>query len=542
MTSRNQALYGKVGQELLYESKILINGLKNAGIETIKTAAMLGIGKIYIIDDERSQDIFIDQPIISEKSKAKQIEAIVNELKFRCGNTREFVHVEAFENSYFNNTELIQKINPDAIFDFTNDLSAQYQSIKYGIILSKNKQIDLFLGGCDNQDLQLVHYSANKHDDPKDIADEKEIDRYNDKKQGIITSHILSSMAIEFFKQVLFKRNKELFLKTPREDRKEPYKERGNFETSIAYSIKYPDLVHKIKFNKNNVNNIILDKDEFTIEELDCFGNSVNEFHLDDLNDQNTSLEGKTALVCGCGAIGNPLADMLVKKGAKKIDFIDYDRIESHNVERQPFYCKKDGEFKAEVLSEKIKSIASQMGRKIDSAALVGKVCEKIDNKFEQNAFNKEWFDKNRYDVVFGCFDSAIARETLNEYAAKLNFMYVDSGSLPNAGNAVTFIPGKTACLDCTVNVKMEADMERSNPALAAEQTCGNIENIPGTVNMSNRIAAALAVSEAGKYLNSSNKEPVSGKVMYFNKENGFEIVITKPNCDLCKNDGQEQP
>ncbi|MBW2986355.1 hypothetical protein KY333_03215, partial [Candidatus Woesearchaeota archaeon] len=325
MTSRNQAIWGETGQKLINDAKILITGLSITGIEAIKTAAMLGIGTIYLVGDEQGSGFFLEQAMNPAKKQGKQLEKIVNDLRFKSGDLNTTVNVEAVEESYLNNDRLIKQLNPDAIFDFTQDLSSQLQSIEYGIQLSAEKPVEVFLGGCNAQDFTLTHYSPSENDDAEDIADEKEIDRYEGKDQDVTTSHILSSIAIEFFRKRLFNRHKEI-ISASQKDIKKPHKERGPFRDTLKYSIKHPQASQNIKQQHTNCLRTSMTQEDFSIGCHDAAENLITTLNLDDLPNINTSLEGKTFLVCGCGAIGNPVADMLVRKGAAKIDFMDFDK------------------------------------------------------------------------------------------------------------------------------------------------------------------------------------------------------------------------
>ena len=526
MTSRQEALWGRAGQELIYNSKILITGLTNAGVEAIKTAAMLGVGKIYLIDESKNKGFFLDNQLNENENTAVQLENIVNGLKFESGDTLETVKVEAFAEEFFNNEKLIENLKPDAIFDFTGDLSSQTQAIEYGISLAQEQAVDVFLGDCDGFAFTLNHYSANSEDVAEDIAIEKEIEDFEDEEQGVIMSHMLGSIAIEHFRKNLFIRNNDLLANAQeakeQEDERNSYQEAGEFKDSISYStLKHPSAYAAKKKFKNSPQ----------------AKTELSEFDL--------NLSGKKFLVCGCGAIGNPVADMLVRSGASRIDLIDYDHIESHNIERQPFYCGRIDELKAEVLCEKIKKIAEQQGTPIECNALVGKVCDEIKEEKEKQSFDKEWFKSQDYDIVFGCFDGPIARETLNEYAAEIGFKYIDGGSQIRMAKVTAFIPGKTSCLDCTMRVKFEADAARLNEEHRRIHSCtGNAEIVP-SVNTSNRIAAALMVAEASKILNSNDYEFFSGFIEYNATSRSTDTICTKRperTCDLCKNDNTDGP
>ena len=497
MTSRQQKAYGQEGQEMISNSKIAIVGLENAGIETLKTAAMLGIGTIYLIDKTECDAIFLDKKISASEKKAKQLEKIVNEIGFKCGDLGKKVKVIAHEKKFINNFMLIEKLMPDAIFDFTNNLSSQKQAVLYGIQLAKKKEIEIFLGSCGKTEFELSLYLPKHNDDADNILNEKKIGKFNEKYQDLTLSHMLSSIAIEYFRKKLFIKNKEKLGKDAIDESK--YNILDNY---LFYS-----LATRNKREKNDLN--------------------IN-MHQD--------FAGKSFLLCGCGAIANPLADMLVKYGARRIDCLDYDTIADHNIERQPVYYDKIGMLKAQALCEKLKIIARHISHTVEANPLIGKVGE------DKEEYNPAWFNNNAkaYDIIFGCFDSPIPRDVLNRICKEVKFNYIDGGSDVRAATVVSYIPGKTACLDCTLGIQSNAaqkrDEERRNEEIMRENRgCTNPEITPN-VNMSNRTAAAIMMGEARTILSTDSSEPFKGIISYTNSGYVFSAKATS-GCSFCQKD-----
>lgn len=61
-------------------------------------------------------------------------------------------------------------------------------------------------------------------------------------------------------------------------------------------------------------------------------------------------------LLAGCGGTGTEVAKLLVHKKFDSITFVDFDIIETSNLNRQFLYCKNDvGKYKSKVLCDKIK-------------------------------------------------------------------------------------------------------------------------------------------------------------------------------------------
>jgi len=64
------------------------------------------------------------------------------------------------------------------------------------------------------------------------------------------------------------------------------------------------------------------------------------------------TVEGKSILIVGCGAVGSRVAYELIKLGVPSFDIFDFDKIESHNVGNQLFNETDIGKYKVEALEE----------------------------------------------------------------------------------------------------------------------------------------------------------------------------------------------
>lgn len=495
MSSRQQKAYGEEGQKLLCNSKIAIVGLENAGMETLKTAAMLGIGTIYLIDKSKKDAIFLDKKINAAERKAKQLEKIINDIGFKCGDLGKTVNIVAYEKKFIKNSMLIEKLMPDAIFDFTNNPSSQKQAVLYGIQFAKKKKIEIYIGCCNNKETELKPYFPNPEDNADYIMKNIKIPGLSE-NQDLALSHLLSGIAIEYFRKNLFIKNKDKLGKIAISESKHKI-----IEDHLFYSLATRNAREKTDLKIN----------------------------------MQEDFAGKKFLLCGCGAIANPLADMLVKYKAGRIDCIDYDIIADHNIERQPLYYDKIGMLKAQVLCDKLKSIADQMGNSIKATPLIGKIGE-------EGEYDHSWFNNNAnvYDIIFGCFDDAIPRDVMNKFCKEMKFNYIDGGSETRKATVVTYIPGKTSCLNCNLGINSFAQQrkeeERKNEEyMRLNISCVNPEITPN-VNMSNRIAAALMMGEARTVISPDSSEPFKGRIFYTNSGYVFGAKDNK-GCSFCQKD-----
>jgi len=226
-----------------------------------------------------------------------------------------------------------------------------------------------------------------------------------------------------------------------------------------------------------------------------------------DLNKKVGNLSKKRVLVVGAGAIGNYVALNLALSGFKNIDIVDCDEnIEETNLNRQILLYGRIGEKKAPVLSERIR----EMG-KIKSKAFNYKIT-KDSGKF---------FEKNKYDIIFGCLDNFEARYYLSEFAVNFKIPYIDGGTFDLNGNLAVYYPGKTACIKCKKNLKPEPEIKRS---------CG--EALPGVV-IPNIIIGSAMVGEA---VNIFRDELLEKRFLYDSFDSNrfyfYDELNSRKNCE----------
>ena len=89
MESRHKALWGEQGQNLIENASIVIYGLDNAGLELLKSAAMLNIGDIYLVDSDQdlAESFFLDRRLKSGKARSEQLQELSDRL---CTSDKSF--------------------------------------------------------------------------------------------------------------------------------------------------------------------------------------------------------------------------------------------------------------------------------------------------------------------------------------------------------------------------------------------------------------------------------------------------------------------
>lgn len=146
------------------------------------------------------------------------------------------------------------------------------------------------------------------------------------------------------------------------------------------------------------------------------------------------------AMVVGCGALGCPAADLLVRAGVGTVSIVDRDIVEVTNLQRQTLFDERD----AAEAAPKAEAAARRL-RAVNSGALVHALVE----DFAGAEAERIVAPHPRPGVILDCTDNFEARYLINDVAVKLGVPYVYGGAVGTAGVAMTVLPGKTPCLRC---------------------------------------------------------------------------------------------
>jgi molybdopterin/thiamine biosynthesis adenylyltransferase len=211
------------------------------------------------------------------------------------------------------------------------------------------------------------------------------------------------------------------------------------------------------------------------------------------------------ALIVGAGALGNEVAKNLVMMGVRLIVVVDRDTVEVANLTRSVFFRETDhGRAKTTVLAERLKELNSEVEvfpLNGDLEAVVGLGLLR------------------RIDLVFSCLDNRLARRTLNRMCEKISKPWVD-GSMENLlGDVTLFLPGNTACYECTLT---SADKEIIAQAMSCKGVA--LQNLSQgkvpTVSTMGSIIAAIQVQEALKVLHNDSPGSLAGGRLVVNCAN----------------------
>ncbi len=226
-----------------------------------------------------------------------------------------------------------------------------------------------------------------------------------------------------------------------------------------------------------------LNADDIPVRNFVYASTSSGRFIAEEIGREQGNFTGKYALMIGAGALGNFVGLGLALSGIERIDILDFDTVETTNLNRQLLFYDAVGDEKAKALAGKLKKI----NPKIKVKGLSGKLDESYDKHF--------MLKENRPDLILDCVDNFGTRAIVNYFAVRYGIPLVSGGTSPSSGQVVVYQPGKSACLECKLNV---------DKALAKERTSHScIHAAQPSVITTNQIIGGLMVAEARAILDS---------------------------------------
>ena len=132
-------------------------------------------------------------------------------------------------------------------------------------------------------------------------------------------------------------------------------------------------------------------------------------------------LSNSKVIIFGVGGVGGYVLEMLARSGVGSIDIVDFDVVDTTNLNRQIISTIKNiGKIKVDVAKERVLSINPNL--KINA----------INNRVSEE--NIDEFFKNDYDIAVDCIDSVKDKMALIEYCYKNNIKIISS---MGAGNRI---------------------------------------------------------------------------------------------------------
>jgi molybdopterin-synthase adenylyltransferase len=195
--------------------------------------------------------------------------------------------------------------------------------------------------------------------------------------------------------------------------------------------------------------------------------------------------------LCGVGALGTVIANILVRAGVGHIRVIDRDFVEPSNLQRQVLFDESD------VANNLPKSEAAAVKmRQINSTVTVEPIVADI------NKSNIEELCRDA-DLILDGTDNFEVRYTINDVAVKLGKPWVYGGAVGTEGMTFTIIPGETPCLRCVFE---------ASPGPGDVGTCETAGVLAPTV----MIIASFQAAEALKIL-AGKKEAINRELFTMN-------------------------
>ena len=143
----------------------------------------------------------------------------------------------------------------------------------------------------------------------------------------------------------------------------------------------------------------------------------------------------KSILIVGMGGLGVPAAWALARGGAERLGLVDPDPVELSNLARQVLYgVASVGRLKVEVAAERLRQ--AHPGLSVDTYAVA------LDRTNAADLIA-------RYDFVIDATDSPAAKFLINDICLEMRRSFIYAGVLGMSGQAMTILPGRTACLRC---------------------------------------------------------------------------------------------
>lgn len=145
-------------------------------------------------------------------------------------------------------------------------------------------------------------------------------------------------------------------------------------------------------------------------------------------------IRSSSVMIVGCGALGSMCAMQLAASGVGKIGIADFDTIEISNLQRQLFFSESQlGEYKSKILSERIKSLNSDIVLEEYPFLLTYDKCKKI---FPQ------------YDFIIDGSDNPSTKGMVARVCEELQIGYCIGGVKEFSGQVFSWLPGHTRYSD----------------------------------------------------------------------------------------------
>lgn len=185
-------------------------------------------------------------------------------------------------------------------------------------------------------------------------------------------------------------------------------------------------------------------------------------------------LQRGSVLVVGAGGLGCPVAIYLAAAGVGRIGIIDFDKVDTSNLQRQIAYTEAEvGEPKVEMLSRRLRAMNSALQGDAIARRFDADTAELVDN----------------YDVIIDASDNLATKYFCNDVCVEHRRPLVHASISQFTGNVMTILPGTVTLRD----VFPEAIEVRSSATFGV---LGVIPGIAGTVQAAEAIKLLAGIGD----------------------------------------------
>lgn len=222
-------------------------------------------------------------------------------------------------------------------------------------------------------------------------------------------------------------------------------------------------------------------------------------------------LNAAHVVVIGCGALGSPIAETLVRAGIGKLTIADRDYVEMSNLQRQQLFTERDaidGVPKVVAAERRLKEIRQDCE--------IRTILDHVDGPLLEEMVEDA-------DLIMDATDNFETRLLINDVAWKKGIPWIYGACVGSSGTVFPFIPMETACFRCLLPVLPSVN-----------ETC----DTAGIIAPAVQIVAARQTAEALKWL-TGNRDTMMTKLLHFDVWNNTQVEagisrLRSERCETC--------
>ena len=222
-------------------------------------------------------------------------------------------------------------------------------------------------------------------------------------------------------------------------------------------------------------------------------------------------LHKSSVVIIGCGGLGGVIATSLVRAGIGKIELIDRDIIEYHNLHRQVLFSEDD------VKNRLPKAVAAERYlKKVNSSIEIEGVVTDVTYANVEKLITGA-------DLVLDGLDNPETRFIINDACMKHKIPWIYGAAISTSGMTMNIIPGKTPCFRCVFP---------SQPVPGVLPTC----DTAGVIGPAPFIIGSLQATEAMKIL--LGRQEINRDIIFIDVwEDTFQQFKVSPRqeCPTCQ-------